>query len=193
VVQHVVVLLPRFAAAAYVCGIEKGVKAMEHKAGDTVRIQPQEWWSERTDMTGIFRDHGLKYAGRTAKIMERDDAIYSLDIDGGDWRWEEEMFDPDYRPEDEPLSAEDAIHAMMDDGETLYDGEGNPHSFYKERSRFELTDLGDRHNGVVAVFGDLYRHPPKRARRWTRWEILAWAGSEESRGWVVRHDGDTAW
>jgi hypothetical protein len=32
----------------------------------------------------------------------------------------------------------------------------------------------------------LYRHPPKRKRPMTRFEVLNWADSEASHGWVVR-------
>jgi hypothetical protein len=82
------------------------------------------------------------------------------------------MFDPDYTGDD-PLSPEDAIRAMLD-GETLYDKEGDKY-YWKGKGHA------------------LYRRPPKRKRLMARWEVLAWACSEESRGWVVRAKGSKWW
>jgi hypothetical protein len=94
------------------------------------------------------------------------------------------MFDPDYRP-DEPLSPEDAIRAMLD-GERLADHDGVGY-WYSGCGRFS----SDSAWGAQFVAG--LRRPEKRKRKWTRWEVLAWASSEESHGWVVRQEGDSVW
>jgi hypothetical protein len=96
------------------------------------------------------------------------------------------MFDPDYRPEDEPLSAKDAILAMVDGGETLYDKSGNEYYWDKGDKRFYHRYLDTASLNAVVRFNDVYYRPARRKRPMTRWEILAWATSEESRGWLVR-------
>jgi hypothetical protein len=132
----------------------------------------------------------FEYAGRTAHITKEDGVLYYLDIDNGEWRWEDWMFDPGYNPAVEPLSAIDAIIAMVRGKETLYDEEGRKH-FFEE-------DKGDRRHGrlvflnedgiaeTACTFTGLCRRQEKRKRDMTRWEILAWANSDESRGWFVR-------
>jgi hypothetical protein len=135
------------------------------------------------------------YAGKIAKITKADEGKvpYKLDVDNGEWWWTDEMFDPVYRPEDEPLSAEDAIIAMVKGGETLYDKEGYRCSFHELRGDFIRRGNIDGDMTVMNKFTDLYRRPVKRTRDMTRWEILAWVGSEESRGWLVMYVGSGDW
>jgi hypothetical protein len=49
----------------------------------------------------------FRYAGKIAKItMEKEGAdCYELDIDNKESWWQDWMFDPDYHPENDPLSA----------------------------------------------------------------------------------------
>jgi hypothetical protein len=126
------------------------------------------------------------YAGKTAKIIKTNEnnTCYKLSVDNGEWDWQDWMFDPDYHPENEPLSAEDAIRAMLD-GETLYDEEGRRYSFYELRGDFIRGGNRDGDVTVINKFTGLCRRPVKRKRLMTRWEILAWANSEASRGWLV--------
>jgi hypothetical protein len=46
-------------------------------------------------------------------------------------------------------------------------------------------------SGYTTDFKNFYRRNPKRFM--TRWEVLAWVVSEESRGWVVRPSTQHAW
>jgi hypothetical protein len=96
------------------------------------------------------------------------------------------MFDPDYKA-DEPLSTKDAIQAMLD-GETLYDHDGIK-CWFNETSGTFVTETYDQDLGS---FIGLRRRPAMRKRLMTRWEILDWANSEASRGWVVRYE-DGRW
>jgi hypothetical protein len=84
---------------------------------------------------------------------------------------------------DEPLSAEDAIRAMLD-GEALYTKTGVSYSYSVEKHWFCVNDqMIDRINDT-GIFSGLCRRPAKRPM--TRFEVLNWANSEASRGWVVR-------
>jgi hypothetical protein len=132
-----------------------------------------------------------RYAGHEAKIVEAGECSYNLDIDGGNWYWQDWMFDPGFKA-DGLLSAEDAIMALLK-GEKLYTQTGVVYSyslehkwFFKNRHRLDLIN-------DTREFSDLYRHPVKRKRLMTRWEVLDWAGSEASRGWVVRRDDKCKW
>jgi hypothetical protein len=134
----------------------------------------------------------FEYAGRTARITRLSDGGYRLDIDNGEWHWEDWMFDPDYNPAVEPLSAIDAIIAMARGKETLYDEEGRKHFFEEDKSDRRYGRLVFLNEDGIAetacTFTGLCRRQEKRTRDRTRWEILAWANSEESRGWVVNFD-----
>jgi hypothetical protein len=85
-------------------------------------------------------------------------------------------------PGREPLDAEDAVRAMLD-GEVLHDDGGWEHSWDKKHKRFVYKSK----DAVIIHdhFTCLHRHPVKRLRYMTRWEVLAWANSEASRGWAV--------
>jgi hypothetical protein len=132
------------------------------------------------------------YAGIVAKIRQAFIEMYVLDIDDGDYYWGDWMFDPDYRPEDEPLSAEDAIRAMLD-GETLYDRSGDSYTFNKEKNCFECEDVLEELTERVSEFDGLHRHPAKRNRPMTRREAIDWARSKESWGWLVRRSENDSW
>jgi hypothetical protein len=173
---------------------------MNHKVGDTVRIQSREW-IERQDRThnGFITYAGacynmsepmLRYAGKMGKIKYHFDEYYHLDIDNGMFPWEDWMFDSDYRP-NEPLTPEDAIRAMLD-GETLYNE--NRYKCYYDSS-LGLFACEEEHDSYIFNFKKtvFYRRPEKRKREMNRWEILAWVMSEESRGWVVRQIGEIEW
>jgi hypothetical protein len=174
---------------------------MTRKVDERVRIRSKEWIDaqEKTSMGSIPNLEGnifvtpmFEYAGRTAHITKEAGGKYRLDIDNGEWCWNDWMFDPGHNPADEPLSAIDAIIAMVRGKETLYDKAGQKYFFELdpgERYYEEFVCLN--RDGAVEknhIFTGLCRHPEKRKRDMTRWEILAWANSEESRGWVVNFD-----
>jgi hypothetical protein len=131
-----------------------------------------------------------KYAGEVARITEAHENSYSLDIDGGAWIWQDWMFDPDFKAGG-PLSAEDAIWAMLD-GETLYSEDGST-KFYWDGGHFRVEDDGGL--DFTGTFNDstFYRCPAKHKRTMTRWEVLDWANSDASRGWVARVGGEDTW
>jgi hypothetical protein len=175
---------------------------VNHKAGDTVRIQSREWINDRNkDSDGdtapaygymrYFQKSMYRYAGRTAKVIAVNTMDYNLDVDAGTHWWEDWMFDPGYRP-DEPQTPEDAIRAMLD-GETLYSQTGVSY-FYSSENRwfYENGQKMDRINDVI-IFASLYHRPEKRKRLMTAEEIKAWAFSEESRGWMVRCIEEADW
>ena len=179
---------------------------MKHKEGDTVRIRSKEWMdAQEKNGFGSIAKEGysllapmMEFAEKLAKITGcRADGSFRLDVDGGVFCWGKWMFDPDYTeddpnyPEDGPLSAEDAVRAMLD-GDTLYDQDGNEYNFDKFSGEFVCIDLLENEAEKISnKFSDLYRRPPRSRRAMTRWEVLDWANSEASRGWVVRHkDGD---
>jgi hypothetical protein len=176
----------------------EGGNEMKHKAGDTVRIQSREWWEKQDkdndgDIPGPsgywFFKNMSQHCGKIAKITKVRDTSYTLDIDNGQDEWDEWMFDPDYHP-NEPLSPEDAIRAMLD-GETLYDDAGRKYWWQEEDCGFRCLNPCSTFSLLtsdVRALPSLYRRPEKRTRAMTRWEILAWAGSEESRGWVVAEE-----
>ncbi|MDR2049679.1 MAG: hypothetical protein LBP69_09530 [Treponema sp.] len=168
---------------------------LEYKKGDTVRIRSKEWMdAQKKDNDGditrgdsVFFHPMFQYAGKLAVITQADtDSSYKLDIDVGHWWWCGWMFDPDFQ-DGEPLSAEDAIRAMLD-GETLYDTEGHAYWYVEDRSGFWTN-----HGCCVDKFDGLCRRPAKRKRPMTRFEVLNWANSEASRGWVVRHSDTGFW
>jgi hypothetical protein len=102
------------------------------------------------------------------------------------------MFDPDYDPYG-PLSAKDAILAMVEGGETLCDEDGSKHWFNRVRACFDTNSDRELAPDDSNYFHGLRRRPPKSSRDWTRWELLAWVISDESRGWVVNLEDDTEW
>jgi hypothetical protein len=176
-----------------------GVNDMTYTKGDTVRIRTREQIEalEKAKYAGLPSGTKRSYAivgemlchtGKTATIMDvcRHEDIYRLDVDGGVFVWEEWMFDPDYTG-DKSLSPEDAIRAMLG-GETLY-------SRYKviekwNGAHFVCQILGNQEWHLKpqdGVFTGLYRLPPKYKRWMTKAEMRAWAESDESFGWRVRH------
>jgi hypothetical protein len=169
---------------------------MKYKVGDTVRIRSKEWFDARDkneeghiERKGeIFASDMFDYAGQTARIIESfDNGNYYVDITGDKWEWAYWMFEPDYNPFKEPLSARDAIEAMLA-GETLYDEDGVEYHFDHEAHCFTAMkdgEVAERAVRAVAFFDGLYRRPVKHKRTMTRWELLDWANSEASRGWVV--------
>jgi hypothetical protein len=169
---------------------------MKHKVGDTVRIQSQEWYDVHKDENGfvhysngsmVFNSYMQKSVGKLAKVVSVNFGSYTLDIDNGKSYWQDWMLDSDYCPEDEPLSAEDAIIAMVQGRETLYDKTKHQY-FWDSNNRLFVKVFGDglHISEQVSVFDvELYRRPAKCSRDMTRWEVLAWADSEESRGWLV--------
>jgi hypothetical protein len=101
----------------------------------------------------------------------------------------------------EPLTRElppkEAIQLMLD-GRTLYYENGllahfNGFTFVSR----EVLDKGKR--SKLTSFHNLYAYPyepdpppTKKKRLMTRWECLAWAQSNDAKGWVVKHCVETA-
>jgi hypothetical protein len=167
---------------------------VKYKEGDRVRIRSKEWIdAQEKDKDGdisigarVFLKSMFQYAGREAVIIKAvNDDSYEIDIDSGEAYWSLQMFDLDYNPADGPLSAGDAIIAMVRDRETLVDEDGRAHRW--DWDNF-LCDLGGNHWVDFYEFNNLYRRPAKRKRAMTRWEMLNWANSEASRGWLVRSE-----
>jgi hypothetical protein len=179
------------------------MKMLKHKVGDTVRIQTREWMdTQKKDKEGSIYGGGShhmnsemqQFAGGVYVIGDvLSDGVYRLESRA--WRWEDWMFDPNYLSEDEPLSVVDAIVAMVQNKEKLYDEE--KHGYVWDSSNHVFVKIfgdGLHINEQVSVFDvELYRRPAKCTRYWTRWQILAWANSKESRGWLVKPREETAW
>jgi hypothetical protein len=199
---------------------------MRHEVGDKVRVRSQEWIDAREkNSAGDVVGDGLywlrpamqKHAGEVLTIQ------YLLDIGGYQlWEtpydWDDWMFDPDYRPEDEatsdadespaavaeivfdevrpisaedePLSAEDAVHAMMDNGEVLYNEHGAGCYWSKTEGRFYTNDPDFP---GLNVYVGLFRHRAKPRRYMTQAEARAWADSDDSLGWMARRGESAAW
>jgi hypothetical protein len=112
---------------------------------------------------------------------------YRIDLDNGRHLWEEDEFDPGYRPDD-PLSPEDAIRAMLD-GETLYDDAGRKCRWASEGKYFALTAPVWPKIWDIRELPVLYRRPKNRKRIMDRLEIIAWVNSEKSLGWMAQCGG----
>jgi hypothetical protein len=87
------------------------------------------------------------------------------------------------------LTVVEAVVAMFHEGKTLYDSEGYTCRWDGFKAAFTRRKPGGEVS-VLQSFMDLYDKPPSAKRPMTRFEILGWANSEASRGWVVRYGGD---
>jgi hypothetical protein len=167
---------------------------MKYKVGDIVCIRSRAW-IDAQEKQGIvscgFIQDMFCYAGQVAVITRIvDDDLFNINIDSSKFCWTSAMFDPDYKPSNEPLSAKDAIRAMLD-GETLYDNDGAEYHFDYETNGFTGKIDGLVRSQGIAYFDGLYRRPVKHKRLMSRWEVLGWASNDESKGWVVYLQGDT--
>jgi hypothetical protein len=193
--------------------MNKGVEMLKHKAGDTVRIWTKEWMdAQEKDESGCIHFPGAncllnlamqEYAGEVVVIEQVFNGWYALA--GSRNRWEDWMFDPAYDPSavipakealfdlvhdlSAILPAKEALFAMLK-GETLYgvDGGSGSYSFNEERGCFEWKVDGAVSSSWTFA-GFLSREPPKCKWYLTEDEMLAWANSNESLGWMVRCDG----
>jgi hypothetical protein len=86
---------------------------MNYRKGSRARVQSKEWIDEQErGSCNIIPPEGSKvqftkrmydYAGREAEIVFIDeDGTFRLDIDAGEFWWEEWMMDPDYNPSASP-------------------------------------------------------------------------------------------
>jgi hypothetical protein len=155
------------------------------EVGDIVRVQSWEWIRAQEkddvgDICGGFIRKMFGYAGRVARITHNGFCGYSIDIDGGDWKWHDLCFDSDFDPY-APLSAEEALRAMLDK-EILWDQDGWSCAWDGE----DFVKSKGENRRPVHTWGRLHREPVKSALDWTRWRILAWVNSVESHGWLVR-------
>jgi hypothetical protein len=171
---------------------------MNHKAGDTVRIRSKEWIDAQVkdrggdikpppDGSNEFISYMFVHAGKIANIIELRSDGYILDLDHKSYIWEDWMFD---NPASDPLTAEDAIRAMLD-GETLYDKDGHLCRWNGDRYTFEI--FVNIVWFMFAKYDGLYRRPKKRKWPMTNAEAKAWSERAESQGWMVRCFADGEW
>ena len=75
---------------------------MKYKVGDKVRIKSLEWYNERKNWLGhvahddfynTFVSSMSPYCGMTANITEVEGSHYILDVDNGNWWWQDFMFE----------------------------------------------------------------------------------------------------
>jgi hypothetical protein len=173
---------------------------MQHKVGDLVRIRPLEWFdAQEKNSTGELFVNNLRvnyemqeYAGKLATIVGVFESCYSLLVDAGRWLWFDSLFDPSFDPY-ALLSAEEAILAMVEGGETLRDEDGDFYVFDKQKGRFCATREPNAGSYTPAVFDGLRRRIPKSKRRMTGSEALAWAYSKDSLGWMARSSQRGDW
>jgi hypothetical protein len=128
-------------------------------------MQSREWMAEHG-----YSEDVRSIAGKIAKIIGVEHGAYEnryrIDLDNGGRLWDEDEFDPGYRP-DEPLSPEEAIRAMLD-GETLYDDAGVSYFYSYDYRWFYVNDQEMDSMDYTGCFSNLHRRPEKRKRKWTR-------------------------
>ena len=76
---------------------------MKYKVGDKVRIKSLEWYnnSQKSEYGSVKHDDGgnsfvslmIPYCGMEANITEVEGSYYILDVDNGDWWWQDFMFE----------------------------------------------------------------------------------------------------
>lgn len=75
---------------------------MKYKVGDKVRIKSLEWYNENKnaymnvahdDYSNSFVRLMAAYCGMEANITEVEGSHYILDVDNGDWWWQDFMFE----------------------------------------------------------------------------------------------------
>lgn len=76
---------------------------MEYKVGDKVRIKSLEWYknSQKNEYGSVRHDDAdnsfvssmTAYCGMKANITEVEGSHYILDVDNGDWWWQDFMFE----------------------------------------------------------------------------------------------------
>jgi hypothetical protein len=168
---------------------------MKYKMGDWVRIQAKKWMDAQEKnrfgaIVGLDRCHLVPkmqaYAGKIVRVERVIVEIQRYCLVGNNYSWSDWMFDPDFK-QDEPLSVEDAIRVMLD-GETLWNKEGTRYWFNGDSFSWEMKDESGWGNQIKDFTGLRRLLPARRKRPMTRWEVLDWAGSDASRGWVVRSD-----
>jgi hypothetical protein len=176
---------------------------MSYNIGALVRIESKEWIAAQPkDSEGdIFRegeDHVFAhemyvYAGKMATIVfVGKNGDYKLDIDEQRSWWSEWMFDLNFYP-DGILPSKLAIDAMVEGKETLYDDDGKEYWFDENESAFKFRRHGSKCEHTLMDVSGLQRSPEKQTQSFTRWEILYWVNSDESKGWFVKRIDDTKW
>jgi hypothetical protein len=127
-------------------------------------VKPDSWWSPvNYDYDAAISEY------RRRKIGDS----------GGDTLLETER----------PLSVLDAVKLMMLEGKTLVSAEGNT-AHYDASEGFRFCNSKTCISTGLQLFDIWYPQPEKKTRLMTRWECMQWAQSEESRGWLVRRNGD---
>jgi hypothetical protein len=169
---------------------------MNYKVGDNVRklsrhrlallaVGPKDLEGGITGPDGCYMSPDmLDCAGHVKEIVLVADR-YRLDGAPFAW-WSEWMFEP----ADALLSAEEAVIAMVHRKEELVDDDGRVH--FWNGLDFICNIAADRSVDSYE-FENLHRPSVKRKRVMSRWEVLDWANSEASRGWVVRQVGSEDW
>jgi hypothetical protein len=176
---------------------------MKWMPGKMVKIKSREWMGTLpADAYGcLFNkddERGAKiypemqqFAGQSAFVLEVDHRGYLLTADAGCHWWGEWALetDPDER-ENRELQPREAI-ALMLAGSTLFDSKGN--EYRRRGSGFVATAPGTDHVEPVETFTGLFWDRPSSKRPWTTLELLSWASSGDSFGWVVKFRHDNGW
>ena len=93
------------------------------------------------------------------------------------------------------LDLKEAVRLMLD-GEVLMDKYGNDNYWKESDGTFAWKNPNvdrDRDDRILSEFHSLCRKPQKQKRLMTRWEILAWATSDDAKGWVVGIKTSDTW
>jgi hypothetical protein len=172
----------------------------KYKVGDIVRIRSKAWidaqekgedWSIRNNGALHIKTMLLSmqaFAGKEAEVRSvTSDEVYRISVDNEVYWWADWMFEDPAEPD--ILSPEEAARAMLN-GEVLVDPFSNEYCWNKNRF---VALLDKEFHDLVYVSDRLRRRHAKRKRPMNRWEILAWANSDESRGWVVRQNVGFDW
>ena len=73
---------------------------MKHKVGEEVRVKSLDWYNKNKDENWDIISCGFtklmsEYCGMTATIRRVSDSYYKIDIDNGNFFWNENMFEDD--------------------------------------------------------------------------------------------------
>lgn len=72
---------------------------MRYKVGDRVKVKSLDWYKENKNGNGVvktdqkFRIEMSQYCGKIAEIIQVWQTYYKLDIDKGNWFWDDEMIE----------------------------------------------------------------------------------------------------
>jgi hypothetical protein len=145
-----------------------------------------------TERRTLISSRMQKWAGIETIIIGLRKDYYELN--GIPGLWEDLMFEPVHSPA-VPLNPIEAVERMVK-GEPSYTEDGGRVLWDGNVNNFLGLQAGDINNDSLSIFNGsfehLYENLPHlevlKKRDMTRWEVLAWATSEISHGWVVVND-----